>query len=164
VAAITRRADREGAIAASTDSLAKRRIHDVEAAARFDWTRRSNRGTNRDDWLGPSKHRGGHEGLEGQAPGLHFDPLSADSLLQSTIARGALGGGCEPSRRVITTAAKRLPGSSMTPERGRRQTADAVDERPDFRGFRRALTIMRKPLHTDSVVSAVQEILARKAF
>jgi hypothetical protein len=40
VTAITRGADREEAIAASTDFLAKRRIHDVEAAARFDWTRR----------------------------------------------------------------------------------------------------------------------------
>jgi hypothetical protein len=40
VAAITRGADREEAITAATDFLAKRRVHDVEAAARFDWTRR----------------------------------------------------------------------------------------------------------------------------
>ena len=45
VAAITRDADREETIAASTDFLAKRRVHDVGAAARFDWTRRANRGT-----------------------------------------------------------------------------------------------------------------------
>ena len=40
VAAITRDADRKEAIAAATDFLAKRRVHDVGAAARFDWTRR----------------------------------------------------------------------------------------------------------------------------
>lgn len=45
MAAITRGADRKEAIAASTDFLAKRRVHDVEAAARFDWTRLANRGT-----------------------------------------------------------------------------------------------------------------------
>jgi hypothetical protein len=40
VTAITRWADREEPIAAATDFLAKRRVHDVGAAARFDWTRR----------------------------------------------------------------------------------------------------------------------------
>jgi hypothetical protein len=38
VAAITRDADRKKPIAASAEFLAKRRVHDVEAAARFDWT------------------------------------------------------------------------------------------------------------------------------
>jgi hypothetical protein len=45
VAAIARSADREQAIAASTAFLAKRRVHDGEAGARFGWTRRVNRGT-----------------------------------------------------------------------------------------------------------------------
>ena len=45
MAAIARGADREEPIAASTDFLAKRRVHGVGAAARFDWTRRLNRGT-----------------------------------------------------------------------------------------------------------------------
>jgi hypothetical protein len=45
VAAITRGADRKEPIAASADLLAKRRVHDVEAAARFDWTSPRNRGT-----------------------------------------------------------------------------------------------------------------------
>jgi hypothetical protein len=40
VAAITRGADREEAVAAPAGFLAKRRIHDVGAAARSDWTRR----------------------------------------------------------------------------------------------------------------------------
>jgi hypothetical protein len=49
VAAITRHADREEAIAASTDFLTKRRIHHVEATARFDWTSPLNRATTADD-------------------------------------------------------------------------------------------------------------------
>ena len=65
VAAITRGADREEAVAASTDFLAKRRVHDVGAAARFDWTRRVKPWHKRDDWLGPSEHRGGHRGSGG---------------------------------------------------------------------------------------------------
>jgi hypothetical protein len=40
VAAITRGADRKEAITASTAFLAKRRVHDDDAVARFDWTRR----------------------------------------------------------------------------------------------------------------------------
>jgi len=49
VAAITRRADREEAIAASTAFLMKWGVHDVEAAARFDWTLPLNRVTTADD-------------------------------------------------------------------------------------------------------------------
>src|SRR5437879_1006895 len=45
VAAITRRADRKETVAAPAGFLAKRRVHDVGAAARFDWTRLANRGT-----------------------------------------------------------------------------------------------------------------------
>ena len=51
LAAITGGADRKEAIAASANLLAKRRVHTV-GAARSDWTRRANRGTNRPDWLG----------------------------------------------------------------------------------------------------------------
>jgi hypothetical protein len=36
--AIARDADGEEPVAAATDLLAKRRVHDVDAAARFDWT------------------------------------------------------------------------------------------------------------------------------
>jgi hypothetical protein len=43
--AITRDADREEPVATPARSLAKRRVHDVDAAVRFDWTRRANRGT-----------------------------------------------------------------------------------------------------------------------
>jgi hypothetical protein len=49
VAAITRDADGEEAIAASADFLAKRRVHVVEAAARFDWTSPLIRVTTADD-------------------------------------------------------------------------------------------------------------------
>ena len=45
VTAITRGADREEAVATPTRFLAKRRVHDIGAATRSDWTRRSNRGT-----------------------------------------------------------------------------------------------------------------------
>jgi hypothetical protein len=45
LAAITRDTDREEAIAATAGFLTKRRVHDVEAAARFDWTSPLNRGT-----------------------------------------------------------------------------------------------------------------------
>ena len=33
---------------------------------------RHTRGTKTGDWLGPSEHRGSHEGLEGEAPGPHL--------------------------------------------------------------------------------------------
>jgi hypothetical protein len=45
MAPITRRADREEAVAATASFLAKRRVHHVGATTRSDWTRRSNRGT-----------------------------------------------------------------------------------------------------------------------
>ena len=45
MAAITRTADRKEAVTATTDFLAKRRVHDDGAVARFGWTRRINRGT-----------------------------------------------------------------------------------------------------------------------
>ena len=77
VAAITRRADREEPIAASTDFLAKRRVHDVGAAARFDWTRRSNRGTRETTGSVRRSIEAVTEGLEGQAPGLHLNPPQA---------------------------------------------------------------------------------------
>jgi hypothetical protein len=65
VAAIARGADREEAAAEPTGFLAERRIHDVGAATHSNWTRPSNRGTKRADWLGPSEHRGGHRGSGG---------------------------------------------------------------------------------------------------
>ena len=67
MAAIARRADREEAAAAPTRFLAKRRVHDVGAATRSNWTRTSNRGTKRSDRLGPSEHRGGHRGSGGSS-------------------------------------------------------------------------------------------------
>jgi len=93
MAAITRHADREDAIAASTDLLAKRRIHDVEAA-RFDWTRRSNHGTRGDDWLGPSEHRGGHRGSGDLTSRPSSRPTVGpqDYYHPSTDFEGALGG------------------------------------------------------------------------
>jgi hypothetical protein len=49
VAAITRGTDRKKLIAVATDLLAKRCVHDVDAAARFDWTSQSIRDTRAND-------------------------------------------------------------------------------------------------------------------
>jgi hypothetical protein len=49
VAAITLGTDRKELIAAATDLLAKRRVHDGDAAARFDWTSQSIRDTRAND-------------------------------------------------------------------------------------------------------------------
>ena len=45
MASIAGRTNGERPIAEATDLLPERRVHDVGAAARFDWTRRANRGT-----------------------------------------------------------------------------------------------------------------------
>jgi hypothetical protein len=74
VAAIARHADRKDAITTSTDFLTKRRIHDVEAAARFDWTRLVNRGTRETTGSVCRSIEAVTEGLEGSAPGPHLDP------------------------------------------------------------------------------------------
>jgi hypothetical protein len=88
--AIARGADRKEAIAAATDFLAKRRIHDVEAAARFDWTRRSNRGTRETTGSVRRSIEAVTEGLEGQAPGLHLNPPQArqPTAIPSLTSRG----------------------------------------------------------------------------
>jgi len=71
VAAITRRADREEAVAPPAGFLAKR-VHDVGAAARSDWTRRSNRGTRETTGSVRRSIEAVTEGLEGSAPGPHL--------------------------------------------------------------------------------------------
>jgi hypothetical protein len=45
VTAVAGRADREGPATTPTGFLPERRVHDVGAAARFDWTSLENRGT-----------------------------------------------------------------------------------------------------------------------
>ena len=67
MATIARGANREEAAAPPTRFLAKRRVHNVGAATHSNWTRTSNRGTKRGDWLGPSEHRGGHRGSGGRS-------------------------------------------------------------------------------------------------
>jgi len=114
VAAVTRTADREESIAVATDFLAKRRVHDVEAAARFDWTRRSNRGTRETTGSVRRSIEAVTEGLEGQAPGLHLIRHRAVSLQQSSRFRGGARRLLLPSVGVIATAAERLQGSSLT--------------------------------------------------
>jgi hypothetical protein len=72
MAAITREADREEPIAASAHFLAKRRVHDVGAAVRFDWTRRLNRGRTETTGSVRRSIETVTEGLEIAAPGPHL--------------------------------------------------------------------------------------------
>jgi len=94
LAAIARHADREEAIAAATDLLAKRRVHDVGAAARFDWTRRSNRGTTETTGSVRRSIEAVTEGLELRPPGLHLNPPQARQPTAIRCFEGALGGSC----------------------------------------------------------------------
>ncbi len=96
MATITRDADRKHAVAAATDFLAKRPVHDVDAAARFDWTRRTNRGTRETTGSVRRSIEAVTEGLEGSAPGPHLDPPHGRQTTSSypLISRGALGGNC----------------------------------------------------------------------
>jgi hypothetical protein len=71
VAAVTGRADGEEAVAPPARFLPQRRVHDVDAAVRADWTCRSNRGTREGTGSVVSEHRAVIEGLEVEAPGPH---------------------------------------------------------------------------------------------
>ena len=114
--AIARRTDGEDAIEASTDFLAKRPVHDVDAAARFDWTRRTNRGTRNTTGSVRRSIEAVTEGLEGSAPGPHLDPPQgrSDYQQQSNDFEGGARRQLLPGAGVIATAAERLHGSSTT--------------------------------------------------
>jgi hypothetical protein len=109
--AIARSTDREDTIAAAADFLAKRPVHNIGAAVRFDWTRRSNRGTRETTGSVRRSIEAVTEGLELELQAFTSPPQPV-SLQQSQISRGALGGSCSHSTGVITTAAERLHGSS----------------------------------------------------
>ena len=96
MAAITRDTDRKEAVAAAADFLAKRRVHDVDAAARFDWTRRRNRGTTETTGSVRRSIEAVTEGLEFSPPGPHLDPPQGRQTTSRypLISRGALGGSC----------------------------------------------------------------------
>ncbi|MDA1062440.1 MAG: hypothetical protein O2895_06000 [Chloroflexi bacterium] len=98
VTAITRHADRKDAIAASTHFLAKRPIHGVEAAARFDWTRRSNRGTRETTGSVRRSIEAVTEGLELHLQAFISIPAASPSAYNnSATVEGALGGRCSPT-------------------------------------------------------------------
>jgi hypothetical protein len=98
VAAITRHADRKDAIAAATHFLAKRPIHDVEAAARFDWTRRSNRGTRETTGSVRRSIEAVTEGLELHLQAFISIPAASPSAYNNPATfEGALGGRCSPT-------------------------------------------------------------------
>jgi hypothetical protein len=90
LAAIARRTDGEDTIAATTDFLAKRPVHDVDAAARFDWTRRTNRGTRKTTGSVRRSIEAVTEGLEISPPGPHLDPPQGRQTISShpVISRG----------------------------------------------------------------------------
>src|SRR2546426_3868822 len=93
VAPITRRADRKEAIAAPAGFLAKRRVHDVGAAWRSDWTRRSNRGTREATGSVRRSIEAVTEGLEVAAPGPHLIRRSAQLTRPPHLAQIATGYG-----------------------------------------------------------------------
>jgi hypothetical protein len=62
----------EGAVAAPTGLLAKRRVHGVGARPRTDWTRQANRGTTEGTGSVCRSIEAVTEGLEGSAPGPHL--------------------------------------------------------------------------------------------
>ena len=73
MAAIAGRTNGERTIAEATDLLAEGRVHDVGAAARFDWTRRSDPWHKSDDRLGRRRSiEVVTEGLEASTPGPHL--------------------------------------------------------------------------------------------
>jgi hypothetical protein len=98
--AIARGADRKQPIAASTDFLAQRRVHDVEAAARFDWTRLANRGTRETTGSVRRSIEAVTEGLEISPPGPHLDPPQGPQTISSNpmISRGR-SAAAAPERR-----------------------------------------------------------------
>jgi len=100
VAAITRDADRKEPVTATTDLLAKRRVHDGGAVARFDWTRRSNRGTTETTGSVRRSIEAVTEGLEISPPGPHLDPPQDRQTISSNlvISRGR-SAAATPERR-----------------------------------------------------------------
>jgi hypothetical protein len=114
VATIARHADRKDTIAAATDFLAKRRIHDVEAAARFDWTRRSNRGTRETTGSVRRSIEAVTRAWRDKLQAFNLNPPFARQPIAIPSFEGALGGRCFPSIGAVSRAAERLHGSSMT--------------------------------------------------
>lgn len=105
MAAIAGRTNSERTIAEATDLLAKGRVHDVGAAARFDWTRRSDPWHKRDDRLGRRRSiEVVTEGLEASTPGPHLIRRSAQ-LTPSPCARlSRRNGPCSCHRQMASRA------------------------------------------------------------
>jgi hypothetical protein len=112
LAAIAGAAEGERAVAAATGSLAKRSVHGVGAAARSDWTRRSNRGTTEKTGSVRRSIEAVIEGLEGSAPGPHLNPRPPISVAAiRSIGRGRSAASDTRPLDAHATAAKRLHGS-----------------------------------------------------
>jgi hypothetical protein len=137
MATIARGADRKQPIAASTDFLAQRRVHDVEAAARFDWTWLANRGTRETTGSVRRSIEAVTEGLEISPPGPHLDPPQGRQIISShpVISRGRSAAAaprhwCDRDRR-------RAPARLFDDRWLQRfNLSRGVDKSPDLRGFR----------------------------
>jgi hypothetical protein len=137
MAAITRDADRKEPVTATTDLLAKRRVHDDGAVARFDWTRRSNRGTRQTTGSVRRSIEAVTEGLEGSAPGPHLDPPQVRQTTSShpLISRGRSAAAA--AKRWCDRDGRRAPVRLFVDRNQTRLVAGSgVDESPDLRGFR----------------------------
>jgi hypothetical protein len=146
--AIARGADRKEPIAASTDFLPERRVHDVEAAAaRFDWTRLANRGTrDRTDSVRRSIEAV-TEGLEVSAPGPHLDPPQGRQIINSTPEfRG--GARRQPGlcASALTRAGERLHHPSFNIKLGKRSEVRANRQEFKFTRFQMTADIWVMPM------------------
>jgi hypothetical protein len=128
VTAITRGADREETVAATTDLLANRRVHEIEAAARFDSTRHRNRSTSGTTGSVRRSIEAVTEGLEGSAPGPHL----------ALCMRRVLRIRCTCEETVDADAAADAQSAPTAPAcLQKNQNEDKDDDgRPDLRGFR----------------------------
>jgi hypothetical protein len=152
VAPVTRRADREEAVAAPTGFLAKRRVHDVGTASRSDWTGPLNRGTRETTGSVRRSIEAVTEGLEVSAPGPHLIRRSAQLMrpartrpnrgrlwtlpeLWTHRTRPQLLG--KPARNAgFPRASTAILFFSFRRRRTRRQEHRYDDDRRDLRGFR----------------------------
>jgi len=146
MATITRRADREEAVTTAAGFLAKRRVHDVGAASRADWTRPSNHGTTKTTGSVRRSIEAVTEGLEGSAPGPHlrFGPQLTRPARDRSMRRGCgrcrSRGRTERVHRCLEISLKNArfpqrpqPLSFFLQKRRTKNTYD--DDCSDLRGF-----------------------------
>jgi hypothetical protein len=110
------RRNREESITASTDFLARRRVHDVGAAMRFDWTRRS-KPWHKEGTTGSVRRsiEAVTEGPEGQAPGLHFTSAASPTAYRNPVLSRGRSAAAAPAR-WCDRGGRRAPSSIPRPQ------------------------------------------------